>query len=105
MISSAQPAADSSTAETGGAEPLLSIRSIAKRFGSTTVLRDVSLDVAPGELLTILGESGSGKTTLLRLIAGFEQPDGGDLHGLLFSSMPKKIMLPSRSATSNSRMP
>ena len=80
MISSAQPAAESSTAATGGVEPLLSIRSIAKRFGSTTVLRDVSLDVAPGELLTILGESGSGKTTLLRLIAGFEQPDGGEIH-------------------------
>ena len=40
--------ADSSTAEASGSEPLLSIRSIAKRFGSTMVLRDVSLDVAPG---------------------------------------------------------
>jgi spermidine/putrescine ABC transporter ATP-binding subunit len=80
VISSAQPAADSSTAETSGSEPLLSIRSIAKRFGSTTVLRDVSLDVASGELLTILGESGSGKTTLLRLIAGFEQPDSGEIY-------------------------
>ena len=79
MISSAQPAADSSAAETN-AETLLSIRSIAKRFGSTTVLRDVSLDVAPGELLTVLGESGSGKTTLLRLIAGFEQPDAGEIY-------------------------
>jgi ABC-type Fe3+/spermidine/putrescine transport system ATPase subunit len=80
VISSAQPAADSSTPETGGSEPLLSIRSVAKRFGSTSVLRDVSLDVAPGELLTILGESGSGKTTLLRLIAGFEQLDGGEIY-------------------------
>jgi spermidine/putrescine ABC transporter ATP-binding subunit len=80
VISSAQPAAESSTAETGGVEPLLSLRSIAKRFGSTTVLRDVSLDVAAGELLTILGESGSGKTTLLRLIAGFERPDGGEIY-------------------------
>jgi ABC-type Fe3+/spermidine/putrescine transport system ATPase subunit len=79
VIFSAQPAADSSAAETN-TKPLLSIRSIAKRFGSTTVLRDVSLDVAPGELLTVLGESGSGKTTLLRLIAGFEQPDGGEIY-------------------------
>lgn len=79
MISSAQTAADSSDLETS-AEPLLSIRSVAKRFGSTTVLRDVSLDVASGELLTVLGESGSGKTTLLRLIAGFEQPDGGEIY-------------------------
>ena len=37
------------------------------------------MDVAAGEFLTILGESGSGKTTLLRLIAGFEQPDAGEI--------------------------
>src|SRR5437870_2554932 len=60
-------------------EPLLQIRSVAKSFGARTVLRDVSLDVAPGEFLTILGESGSGKTTLLRLIAGFERPDTGEI--------------------------
>lgn len=60
-------------------EPLLDIRSVAKGFGSTPVLRDISLQVAPGELLTVLGESGSGKTTLLRLVAGFEQPDSGEI--------------------------
>ncbi len=60
-------------------EPLLQIRCVAKRFGPRTVLRNISLNVAPGEFLTILGESGSGKTTLLRLIAGFEQPDTGEI--------------------------
>jgi ABC-type Fe3+/spermidine/putrescine transport system ATPase subunit len=60
-------------------EALLEIRNIAKRFGGRDVLRDISLDVAAGEFLTILGESGSGKTTLLRLIAGFEQPTGGEI--------------------------
>lgn len=59
--------------------PLLSIRSLIKRFGEREVLRGVSLDVASGEFLTILGESGSGKTTLLRMIAGFEQPDSGEI--------------------------
>ena len=78
MISPAQTAAAPETPEKG--EPLLGIRSIAKRFGSTTVLRDVSLAAAQGEFLTVLGESGSGKTTLLRLIAGFEQPDGGEIY-------------------------
>ena len=62
-----------------GAEALLSLRSVAKQFGENMVLRDISLDVAEGEFLSILGESGSGKTTLLRLIAGFERCDGGEI--------------------------
>jgi spermidine/putrescine ABC transporter ATP-binding subunit len=59
--------------------PLLSIRNLAKSFGKTAVLRDISLDIAEGEFLTILGESGSGKTTLLRIIAGFESADSGEI--------------------------
>ncbi len=58
---------------------LLSIRNVAKRFQNRAVLRGISLDVASGEFLTILGESGSGKTTMLRLIAGFEKPDSGEI--------------------------
>ena len=42
-------------------------------------MRDISLQVAEGEFLTILGESGSGKTTLLRIIAGFESADSGEI--------------------------
>ena len=61
------------------AHPLLTIRNIAKKFGSNVVLSDISLEVAEGEFLTILGESGSGKTTLLRVIAGFESADSGEL--------------------------
>lgn len=58
---------------------LLSIRNVAKSFGKHPVLRDISLEVAAGEFLTILGESGSGKTTLLRIIAGFEHPTSGEV--------------------------
>ena len=58
---------------------LLSVRNVAKKFGKHTVLRDISLEVAAGEFLTILGESGSGKTTLLRIVAGFEQPTSGEV--------------------------
>jgi spermidine/putrescine transport system ATP-binding protein len=61
------------------AAALLEVRNVVKRFGGNIVLRDVSLDVAEGEFLTILGESGSGKTTLLRVIAGFETADSGEL--------------------------
>jgi len=55
------------------------VRNIAKRFGSREVLKNISLQIASGEFLTLLGESGSGKTTLLRLIAGFEQPTSGEI--------------------------
>ena len=58
---------------------LVSIRSVAKHFGKNIVLRDISLEIAEGEFLTILGESGSGKTTLLRILAGFEQPSSGEV--------------------------
>ena len=57
----------------------LQITRLAKFFGKSPVLRDVSFGVAPGDLVAILGASGSGKTTLLRLIAGFEQADGGEI--------------------------
>jgi spermidine/putrescine ABC transporter ATP-binding subunit len=58
---------------------LLEVRNVAKRFGSIDVLKNISLNIASGEFLTLLGESGSGKTTLLRLIAGFEQPSAGEI--------------------------
>jgi spermidine/putrescine transport system ATP-binding protein len=58
---------------------LLDVRNIAKRFGTREVLKNISLEIAPGEFITLLGESGSGKTTLLRLIAGFEQPTSGEI--------------------------
>lgn len=58
---------------------LLSVRSVSKQFGNHTVLKDISLDVAEGEFLTILGESGSGKTTLLRIVAGFESATSGEV--------------------------
>ena len=58
---------------------LLEVRNVVKRFGAREVLRRLSLEIAAGEFLTLLGESGSGKTTLLRLVAGFEQPTSGEI--------------------------
>ena len=54
-------------------------RNITKRFGDLAAVNDVSLQVHKGEFLSLLGPSGCGKTTSLRMIAGFEQPDEGEL--------------------------
>src|SRR6476620_1913569 len=54
-------------------------RAITKRFGSLVAVNGVSLKVRKGEFLSLLGPSGCGKTTSLRMIAGFEQPDEGEL--------------------------
>jgi putative spermidine/putrescine transport system ATP-binding protein len=68
----------------------LRVEGIGKRFGDVVALDRVSLEVAQGELLTILGPSGSGKTTLLKVVAGFEAPDGGSvrLGGAEITSLP-----------------
>lgn len=59
------------------ARPVLELDGIEKSYDGTPVIRDLSLTVRDGELLTLLGPSGCGKTTTLRLIAGLERPDGG----------------------------
>jgi spermidine/putrescine transport system ATP-binding protein len=55
----------------------VSLRAVRKSYGDVVPVDGVSLDVAPGEFLTLLGPSGCGKTTLLRLLAGFEAPEAG----------------------------
>ena len=57
----------------------VSLRGITKRFGGRVAVDDLSLEVEPGEFLTLLGPSGCGKTTTLRTIAGLEEPDAGSV--------------------------
>ncbi|MFN4128600.1 MAG: ABC transporter ATP-binding protein [Paracoccaceae bacterium] len=60
--------------------PALSLAGLTKRFGTTTAVDNVSMDIREGEFFTIVGPSGSGKSTLVRLLAGLDAPSAGRLH-------------------------
>src|SRR2546430_8510144 len=57
----------------------ISLVDVSKRFGTMDAVRDLSLSVADGEFVVLLGPTGAGKTTTLRLIAGLERPDHGSV--------------------------
>jgi branched-chain amino acid transport system ATP-binding protein len=57
--------------------PLLALEGVTKRFGGLVAVREVSLQVHPGDLLGIIGPNGAGKTTLFNVIAGYYRPDAG----------------------------
>ncbi|OOC54218.1 MULTISPECIES: ABC-F family ATP-binding cassette domain-containing protein [Nocardiopsis] len=73
--------------------PLLRARDLAKAYGAHVVFDGVSVDVAPGQRLGLVGENGAGKSTLLRLFAGREEPDAGSVErpddtGFLYQELP-----------------
>ena len=72
------------------AVPSVSIRGASKSFGDVQALREVSLDFAPGEFVSLLGPSGCGKTSLLRIVGGFLEPDAGEVwvHGERMDGLP-----------------
>jgi putrescine transport system ATP-binding protein len=71
-------------------QPVVRFEGASKRFGATTAVDRLSLDIFPGEFFALLGPSGCGKTTLLRMLAGFETPDEGRilLDGADVSTVP-----------------
>jgi len=80
----------------------VSLRGITKRFGELTAVDSIDLDIKEGEFFTLLGPSGCGKTTTLRMIAGFEEPnegqilvDGNDVAGLPAHKRPTNTVFQS----------
>ena len=58
-------------------ESILSVQQLVKRYGDTTVVSDMSFEIAPGECLGVIGPNGAGKTTTIRMCLGLTTPDGG----------------------------
>ena len=62
-----------------GTRPVLSLRGISKTFGAVAALTDVDLDVAPGEVMALVGDNGAGKSTLVKVLAGVHAADSGTI--------------------------
>ena len=71
--STVQPASGSPRSE-----PLLALKGFTKSFGPVEALKDVDLEVAPGEVVALVGDNGAGKSTLIKAIAGAQPPDSGE---------------------------
>lgn len=70
---------DEVNAQHAHVRPVVRYRQVTKAFGDVVVLRDIDLDIAPGEKVTIIGPSGSGKTTLIRMLMTLERPTSGTI--------------------------
>jgi ABC-type Fe3+/spermidine/putrescine transport system ATPase subunit len=78
------------------APPVLEFRAVIKRFGTVNAVDGVNFAVQRGEIFTLLGPSGCGKTTTLRLVAGLEEPDGGEIYidGKIVAAPQRGVFLP-----------
>ena len=64
-------------------KPLLSIRRLTKRFGGLIAVRELSWDVARGEVVALLGDNGAGKSTLIKCITGVYHADEGEMPAIM----------------------
>ena len=75
------------------APPRLSLRDITKRYPGITANDHISMEVAPGEVLAVLGENGAGKSTLMKIIYGATRPDEGEV---AFDGKPLSVSSPAQ---------
>jgi polar amino acid transport system ATP-binding protein len=71
--------ATTTTAASAASRPIINLSGVSKSFGATQVLKEINLDVRPGEVLVLIGASGSGKSTVLRIMSGLETADAGEV--------------------------
>lgn len=83
---------------------LLEAKDLRKSYGSAQALAGVSLSVEAGEALGVVGESGCGKSTLLRCLAGFEEPDSGEIRSGLSSRREVQLVFQDPYASLDPRM-
>ena len=60
--------------------PIISVRNLEKSFDNKVILKDINLDIYPGEVVSVIGSSGSGKSTMIRCINRLEEPSSGEIY-------------------------
>ncbi|WP_257214613.1 ATP-binding cassette domain-containing protein [Variovorax sp. 54] len=76
------PSHTTPSSPSSSSSPLFQVRGLRKRYGETTVVDDLSFEIAPGECLGVIGPNGAGKTTTIRMCLGLTAPDGGSIEAL-----------------------
>ena len=95
--------------------PVLEVKGVSKSFDGEEIIRDISLKLYEGEIVSLLGVSGGGKTTLFNTIAGISMPDGGSIYlegqeitgkpGNISYMLQKDLLLPYRTLVDNVALP
>ena len=95
--------------------PVLEVKGVSKSFDGEEIIRDISLELKEGEIVSLLGVSGGGKTTLFNIIAGLSTPDAGNIYlegqeitgkpGNISYMLQKDLLLPYRTLVDNVALP
>ena len=95
--------------------PVLEVKGVSKSFDGEEIIRDISLELKEGEIVSLLGVSGGGKTTLFNIIAGLSAPDAGNIYlegqeitgkpGNISYMLQKDLLLPYRTLLDNVALP